>query len=222
MRLFMIFLLAASLNPAVAKDSIQFNTQGEVIPPDEVHLARGLEHEQDGFADAAINSFTKASAYGNEHARFFIGLLHLQENRYIDALAWLYLVNAEKINRVDKIQQLKAAAMAELTDAELLLAEEVLLRLERTHNATSARLKRASWRNNLKFTGSNVRGRITPGVRVYANARLEVRPDGTLDYLQATPISSNRLRSDLEEFVFQYRYDLAEGTVEMHDIETED
>jgi hypothetical protein len=215
-------LLIMASTASTAKSPIQFNQQGQLIPPDEVHLARGLEHEQDGFPKSAIDSFTQASAFGNVHARFFIGLIHLQQGNPVEALAWLYLTDAQKINREEKILRLKAAIMADLSDEQLHEAEALLLELEAKHNNTQARINRERWRDGLQFTGTNLRGRVTPGVKVYANARLELRPNGTLDRMTATPITSFELRQDLEAFVVNYHYDLPEGTVEMRDIETEE
>jgi len=215
-------ILILGMNAALAGESVQFNSRGQVIPPDELHLTRGLDHERDGFPDAAIKSFIKSSEFGNEHARFFVALLHMQQNNYIDALAWLYLVNAEKINREEKVQQLKAAAMNQLTDDQLLVAEELLISLEARHNPAQARLKRTLWRNGLTFTGTHLRGHVDPSVKVYANAQVVIGPDGQIEHMTATRVSAHQLKRDLEDFVINYRYDLPQGNVELHDIETEE
>ncbi len=204
---------------ALARDSATFNANGDLIPPDLMHLTKGLDHEKKGYKKIAIKHFKKAAMYGNEHAKFFNGLLHMQDNNYVDAYAWLKVTDAEKINRVDKIDKLLQAIENSISADDLSVATDKAAKYQHIYNPLSASIHRQNWVNSFTHTGSRISGNnTTSGKKIFVNARIEERQINEM-MVAGTYVNQSTFEQSLQDFVYQYNYDLPTSTVKLNEVE---
>ncbi|VAW46598.1 hypothetical protein MNBD_GAMMA02-1826 [hydrothermal vent metagenome] len=143
-----------------------------------------------------------AAEFGNKHAQYYIGLLHLQEQDQVTGYAWLKLAGKGISNN----DHLMASLEEQLSAAELNRANQQFELLKQTYNFQAAIERRAKWRKRLPFGGSHIKGYVPIGWKSQLMNGLMV-----FDF---------EVKRDLENFVFDYRYD--EGEVTLKDFETED
>ncbi len=216
--IFMVMTLLFSVM-ALARDSATFNGNGDLIPPDLVHLTKGLDHEKKGYKQIAIKHFKRAAMYGNEHAKLFNGMLYMQDNKYIDAYAWLKVTDAEKINRTDKVEKLLRVIVNSISEKDLEMAIEKAAKFKHIYNPLSASTHRQNWVNGLTHTGSRIRGNnTTSGKKIFVNARIEERQINEM-MVAGTYVNQSTFEQSLQDFVYQYNYDLPTSNVKLNEVE---
>ncbi len=204
---------------ASARDSARFDYHGNLIPPDEVHLFKGLEHEEDGFQQLALKHFKKSAMYGNEHAKFFSALLHMQNDEYIEAYAWLKTLDAERINRVSKVDKLLTYIQQNIPADAIKLGREKSLKLDKIYNPTAAAIHREIWVNSFQHTGSRIKGNKTTSTKIFVNARGEEGQIGGPMMISGTLVNQQTFDRSLHDFVYNYTYELPITDVKLQDIE---
>ena len=172
-----------------------------MLNPDDYLILTALEADKGGYKNDAMWRLRDAAGYGNKHAQYFIGLLHLQKNDSVTGLAWLKLAGPGIGNN----DHLMAALHHQLNPDQLLQADHLLAELKLSYNPEKAIKQRAAWKKRQKF-GSLIPGYISPfWSTTLANGR---------------QVGAQELRQRIDAFIYDYRFDRAE--VILKDLETVD
>ncbi|WP_223789598.1 hypothetical protein [Marinicella meishanensis] len=182
--------------------NVKFDDHGKMINPDDYLVYTALEADKRGHKNDAMWRLIDAAEYGNKHAQYFIGLLHLQKDDQITGLAWLRLAGKGISNN----DHLMATLPQQLNAQQLTQVDQLLAELKQTYNFENAIAKRAEWKKSQSFGGSRIKGHIP----MHWKAEL---PNGKV-------VFANEVKRRMESFIFEYRYD--EGEVILKDLETAD
>lgn len=181
---------------------MKFDDHGKMINPDDYLVYTALEADKKGYKNDAMWRLIDAAEYGNKHAQYFIGLLHLQKEDPITGLAWLKLAGSGISNN----DHLMASLSQQLSEQEMAQVNAQLLELQATYNFENAIAKRAEWKKQQVFGGTRIKGHVP------MDWRAEL-PSGKWVY-------AHEVKEGMESFIFEYRYD--QGEVILKDLETAD
>lgn len=207
-KIFLLLLLV--LNGSVfsgtpgIKFGLHFDEKGRIIRPDEVFLGRGLSDEKAGFKDQAMKNFKESATYGNAYAKYFLGLLYLQKNDYLNGFAWLSLLDGE-FKGADKVNSLLPRVKANLSEEQLKRADSMIEELKETYGEYAGLMKREKWRKSHKYTGTHIKGHIPPFL--------------TIDVGNGVTVSGQNIRKQIETFVYEYEYQFRLGEVNLKETE---
>ncbi len=166
-----------------------FDAQGKMISPDDYLVHQALKDDEDGYKNDAMWRLKEAAEYGNKHGQYYAGLLHLQQDDYINGYAWLKLSGEKFMNNASLLpvvsQTLKQRSLTNQ-------AEEKFQALSASINFESSIAKRVEWFKRLKFAGSHIGGYIP------VFWRTELR-DGLI-------VKDFDLRKEIKSFLYDYRY----------------
>ena len=181
---------------------LRFDRYGNFINPDDYLVMTALEADKNGYKNDARWRLMDAAEFGNKHAQHFIGLHFLQEEDYINGLAWLKLAGIDSADNNNLISTLEQ----QLSHSDLKLSKEKLDELKQKYNFYTALERRAQWKKSLSFGGTRIKGHVPIGLKTYL-------PSGQIIY-------GNELKTSLNDFVFEYRYN--QGEVILKDFKTID
>lgn len=199
----LLLIMSLLLVPAKAvRIGMKFDDKGRFVNPDDYLVYTALEAEKGGYLNDAMWRFKDAAAFGNKHAQYYIGLMHMNQDDFVTGYAWLQLAGEGVANNDYLLPRVKF----QLNPQQLIDSEQLLLELRQQYNFLNAIKKRADWKKRLRFGGTRIRGHIPHGYKtILAN---NVMVFGT------------EVRRELDQFVFDYRYD--EGEVKLTDFELEE
>ncbi len=181
------------------------NVTGLLIKPDEQSLAKGLDADKRNRTDSALKHFTESAEYGNLVAMSMIGWHHLKNKEYIESMSWLQLIDGEKLPNKDHYNQMVEKLAAYLTAEEMQQVKERNNELMQTYGPVPTLLKRVDWKNNIRVTGSRNRGKI---------------PLSTSYSLKGgIVIDGGNAKSQVDEFVYDYRFSDLDGRVVLGELE---
>ncbi|WP_395374283.1 hypothetical protein [Marinicella sp. W31] len=151
-----LILLLSLAFTSIAKTNIglYFDEHGELIPPDQILVARALKQDQDGYKDLAMRYLKEAAAFGNDQAKYFTGLLYIQQKDWINGYAWLKLVHSG----TGDIDTLRPKIETLISDDEKQQAELVFQGLKEEYSTIAGFEKRDKWRRSIRPTGSRIGG----------------------------------------------------------------
>ena len=187
-------LASANRNP------VRFDANGQMILPDDYLIYQGLESAERGYNNDAMRQLKEASEFGNKDAQHMVGLLYLQNGNNIQGYSWLKLAGT----KVGKAVHLISGLESQMSEEDLLVAEQNLLEIEQEFGSKAAIKRRYKWKNSQRFVGSRIGGYVSP----MADITLE---DGNQVY-------GHTLKDSLEGFVFDYRYDRGEVILKDFDV----
>ncbi len=200
----LVLILFSSTLMASKEFGLKFdNTTGILIKPDEQFLARGLRYDKDGYGDTAMKNFIKSAKYGNYVAMSMIGFNYLKNKQYIDSLAWLRLIDIDKIPNKDSVVEMVTKLEAYLRPDEMLLVDEKNAELKKTYGALPTLLHRENWKNNIKVTGSRNKGKIPLSA--------------SFNLVGGIVIGAGNARSQVDDYVYEYKYSDQDGRVLLKD-----
>ena len=192
-------LLALSLSSAQAA-GLYWDEEGKLVMPDDRLLYQALKMDNEGYKGDAMRKLKESAEFGNNRAKFFVGLLYLQQDNYVDAYAWLKLAGDGTLHN----DQLTPKVEQTLKDRnQLSEANDKLDELKQTYNGHASLMRRMKWKKSIQFTGSRIQGYIPPGFRTSG-------PNGGV----VTGFDLNKL---MDHYVFEYED--TEGLVKLQDIE---
>lgn len=202
------FLLVLGSCDLVAKNKfgLHFDKAGKVIMPDREFLARGLDDDRRGFRKSAIENFKRSASYGNHYAMSLIGLYHLQDEAYVESLAWFKMLNLSTLKNRKKIEDIVYKLEKYLKKNDLKKVKVLKSELIETYSDDQTLLNRKEWLNNLEITGVNVKGHI-PG---YLTFNL-MGAGQIMDPFNTSPINGYNVRDQIEEFIYEYDHNFSKG-----------
>ncbi len=181
---------------------MKFDDRGRFVNPDDYLVYSALESEKGGYMNDAMWRFKDAAEFGNKHAQYYIGLMHMNQDDFVTGYAWLRLAGEGVANNDYLLPRVKF----QLNPQQLNDSDQLLLELKQQYNFLSAIKKRADWKKRLRIGGTRIRGHVPIGYRtIVGNNHVVFGPE---------------LKRGLEAFVFDYRYD--EGEVNLTDFELEE
>lgn len=202
---FTLLTLMSISTVGAKKFGLHFDDKGKIIKPDQEYFARGLDDEKDGFRKSALKNFKRSAEYGNHLAVSLIGLYNMQDENYIEALAWYQIVETEKFENGAMIEDMISKLELIMKPEEIKKAEELKSELNETYGAYATLAKRESWKSNLKFTGTNIKGYIPPFLRIELNSGMTV--------------TGSNLKKQVDDFIFNYEFNVPNGEVTLDEIE---
>ncbi len=206
MKKLLITLLLASCFSLYAKEyGLHFDDRGKIIKPDQEYFARGLDDEKDGFRESALKNFMRSAEYGNHLAVSLIGLYHMQDEKYVDALAWYQIVETEKFENGAMIEEMISKLESMMKPSEIKKAKELKSELMEKYGAYPTLAKRESWKSGLKFTGTHIKGYIPPFLRIELNSGMVV--------------TGSNLKKQVDDFIFNYEFNVPNGEVTLDEIQ---
>ena len=144
-----LFVLFSQL--AVAKkSSVEFDRESDLIPPDILYLRKGLEAQEDGFRDSAMRYFKKSAAFGNNDAKYFVGMMNIQEKDWAEGYAWLKLVPAGTVEIDKTMPQIESL----IKEGEKTSGMKKYEKLVKKYNADAELKHREEWASNIEVTGT--------------------------------------------------------------------
>ncbi len=201
-----LILLSVSVMSVSAKEyGLHFDDMGNIIKPDQEYFARGLDDEKDGFRDSALKNFKKSAEYGNHLAVSLIGLYNMQDKNYVEALAWYKIVDTKKLDNGVMIEDIIANLETILQPNEIKKAEERKSELLETYGSFVTMAKRESWKKNLQFTGTHIKGYIPPFLQIQLNS--------------GQVVTGSNLKKQIDDFIFNYEFNVPNGEVTLDEIE---
>jgi hypothetical protein len=205
MRLLLFFCLTALINSGYAEYGLHFDDSGQIIKPDQYHLAKGLKDDKDGFRDSALKHFTQAAEFGNQYAMSLIALYHMQDKDYVSALAWFKLLDLKQIPNSDFLNAIMSNLIKISQPEEIKAAEKLKTQLSETYGHYPTLLRREAWKNSLKFTGTHIKGYIPPFLTIQLNSGMTV--------------TGHEVRRQVDNFIYDYDFSFGQGHVTLDDIE---
>lgn len=199
--IFILFMVWAVGSSHARHLNVKFDDNGNMLNPDDYLILTALEADQGGYKNDAMWRLVDAAGYGNKHAQYFIGLLHLQKHDSVSGLAWLRLAGPGIGNN----DHLMAVLQNQLNQDQLNQAAQLLAELKQTYNPANAIKQRAAWKKRQKF-GSLIPGYISPfWSTTLANGRV---------------VGAQELRRRIDHFIYDYPFD--RGEVILRELETAD
>ncbi len=198
-----ILFIASSVS---AKDfGLHFDDSGNIIKPDQEFMWRGMDDEKDGFRNSAFKNFKRAAEFGNYHAMSLVALYLMQDKDYQSAHAWFKLIDLGKIPNREYMEEIVGNLEVMMSPQELQQADDMKSELAETYGSYPTMLRRAEWKNNLKFTGTHIKGYIPPFLRIQLNSGME--------------ITGQNLKKQVETFIYDYEFNFGVGEVTLDEIE---
>lgn len=200
----LVVLILAGFGSVQAKRlGLFFDSHGNMISPDDYLVHQALKDDDGGYKNDAMWRLKEAGEYGNKHGQYYAGLLHLQQDDYVNGYAWLKLSGDQFMNNANLLpsisQTLKSRGqMNKASEAFALLKEKI--------NFESSIAKRIEWFKKLSFGGTHIGGYIP------VFWRTEMR-DGVI-------VKGFDLRKDVKSFLYDYRYQ--RGDVRLKEFELHD
>jgi|SRR5690554_1540195 len=190
---------------AVAEYGLHFDDSGNIIKPDQHYLIRGIKDDQDGFKKDALKNFIKAAEYGNQYAMSLIALYHMQDDNYVDSMAWFKLLDLKQFPNSDYLKDIMANLEKVSNPQQLQAAEDLKAQLSEVYGSYPTLLRREQWKKSLKFTGTHLKGYIPPFLTIQLNSGLVV--------------TGHNVRNQVDNFIYEYQFDFSQGEVTLDDIE---
>jgi len=182
-----LFVLFSQLAVAKTKSSVEFDRESDLIPPDMLLLRKGLEAQEDGFADSAMRYFKKSAAFGNNDAKYFVGMMNIQQKDWAEGYAWLKLVPPGTVEIDKTMPQIESL----LKDNERKSGMKKYERLAKKYNAAEELKYREEWASNIEVTGTRQKG-------------LSAMRGVTIQTQYGRVITGAELKRMVEEFVYDY------------------
>lgn len=201
---FMLLSCAVNAGTPGVEFGLHFDEQGNIIRPDEVFLGRGVKDDKAGYKASAMKNFKISASYGNAYAKYFLGLLYLQQNDYISGHAWLSLLDKE-FKGADKVNRLLPKVTANLSPEQAQKAKGLLAELKENYGEYAALLKREKWRKSHKYTGTHIRGHIPNFLKIEVG--------------NGVTVTGTELKKQIETFVYEYEYQFRLGDVKLQETE---
>lgn len=205
MKILWITCLLILQGVAIAEYGLHFDDSGNIIKPDQYYLAKGIKDDKDGFKKSAQKHFLKAAEYGNQYAMSLIALYHMQDENYVASMAWFKLLDLKQIPNSDFLKAIMSN-LEKVSGPEQIKAVETLKdKLKETYGNYPTLLKREAWKNNLKFTGTRIKGHIPLFLTIQLNSGMVV--------------TGHEVRRQVDNFIYEYQFDFGQGNVTLDDIE---
>ena len=151
---FILLLALAFASTAKTRVGLYFDDHGKLIPPDQILVARALKQDQDGYKELAMRYLKEAAAFGNDQAKYFTGLLYIQQKDWINGYAWLKLVHSG----TGDIDTLRPKVETLISEEEKQQAEVIYTNLKEEYSTLAGFEKRDKWRRSIRPTGSRIGG----------------------------------------------------------------
>jgi hypothetical protein len=209
-----MLLLVFSL--ADASNRIHFNKHGDIVKPDFEQVRLGLIDSKKGQHEAAMIRYMKAAKFGNYYAITLIAAQYIEQQEHVKALAWLHLIDLNKTQQRDVVIQTLKLLETKLNTQDLQAAANLNQKLVATYGHEAAFKYREKWKKSLLFTGSHIRGKVPKNLTF----SYEIGAGGANQ--SAFSIPGHRVESQLQQFVFEYEFDIPVGEVILAPIDLQD
>jgi len=197
-----LLVLLFTINASAREVGLHFDELGRVIPPDEYILFQALQADKDGYTETAMKEYIRAAEFGNKHAKYLLSMSYLKKKDWANAYAWLRISDPKFKDTKIMLNNVKSLILPD----ELLHSDQIFKDLEIRYSDIAALERREKWTKSLSFTGSHIKGRVPPFLKIATN--------------NGRTILGASLRKRLNRFVFEYEE--IETNIQMGEIITVD
>lgn len=193
----LLVVLVLISNNSTSKIGLKLDIHGGLINPDHLLLKRALVAEKEGYLDSATSYYKKAARFGNDNAKYFLGMLYLKQKDWANGYAWLRLVDGEFANLstlIPKIQSL-------IKPRELKSSNEIYKDIKSLYSDESALKRREKWKRSIKLTGSRIGG-IDPISNVVI---IYDAPFGVSGANDGKSLYASEILKSIDTFIYEYK-----------------
>ncbi|WP_395374285.1 hypothetical protein [Marinicella sp. W31] len=135
-----------------------FDIHGKLITPDMAAMKQGLDQQKDGYIEAAMKHFSHAAKFGNNDAKYMIGMYHFSKKDWPRGYAWLNLMSDANDEQKAQMESIKTL----ITDQEKHQAAQIYIKLKAQYSPLANLEYRQAWASAGTIT---TRARIKSPVR---------------------------------------------------------
>ena len=205
-----MYIVLVFVVTSYSTSATQFDTHGKLIPPDEKALQLALEQQQAGYPKLTMKYLKDAAKFGNNDAKYMIGMYHISQKEWGRGYAWLNLMTyatSEQKEKMNHITQLISAGKKNT-------ATSIYKKLKPHYSPLANLEHRQKWARQNQI-GSRIDG--TPPMRsidTYAPGR---NSGGGLSVDPTSYISGEKLYQQITDYVFEFETTI--GNVVLGDLE---
>ena len=191
----------------------QFDLHGKLIPPDERALKHALKQQKDGYPELALKYFKDAAKFGNNDAKYMIGMYHFSQKEWPQGYAWLNLMTGATAEQKEKIKNIQQLISAD----EKKVAASIYKQLKPKYSPLANLEHRQKWARQDQV-GSRISG--APAIRSsgsYAAGRNMTGGSGGITADAASYISGEKLYDQISNYVYEFENTI--GQVVLSDLE---
>ncbi len=203
MKVFIMILLFSSVGYAYVP--MLFDERGVLIEPDVILLQEGLKAYKKGKMDPSLIQLKRSAKFGNDAAKYLIGLIHLEDSHPINARAWLMLIKQP----IFESQRVLTELNKKLSVGEIELSDKKLLQLQSLYNDDISYKARKKWAKRIKTTGTNIAGisgTSTRNLNVVSGGEMSQigGPGNTFGATSVHMVGSYKASKQVRKFVREY------------------
>ncbi len=213
MKIISLFVLIFSLSSVNADSRLHFNKMGDIVKPDFEHIRLGLIDSKKGKDESALKRFKAAARFGNYYAITLISVNHINNKDFINALAWLELIDLNRSEQNELISDTLTLLEKKLSPEEIKQAKQINQELRPVYGHEAAFKYREKWKKRLQFTGTKIRGKVPDNLTIVLEAQ------GSIDGTSSISVTGHEIRAQLDQFVYEYDFDIPIGQVILEPIE---
>ncbi|WP_395374286.1 hypothetical protein [Marinicella sp. W31] len=194
-----------------ASFATQFDLHGKLIAPDERAMQLALKQQKDGYPQLSMKYLKKAAKFGNNDAKYMIGMYHFSQKEWARGYAWLNLMTGASSEQKEKIKQIKQL----ISSDEKKIAANIYNKLKPQYSPLANLEHRQKWAREDHQVGSRIGGappmRSTGSFAVGRNVNGGVTPDA------ASYTATETLYDQITDYVFEFESTI--GNVVLGDLE---
>lgn len=203
MKLFIMILLFSSVG--YANVPMLFDDHGVLIEPDVVLLQQGLKEYKKGKIESSLQQLKRSAKFGNDAAKYLIGLIQLEDSHAINARAWLMLMKKP----IFESQSVLTKLNKKLSAGEMALSDQKLIQLKNIYNDDISYQARKKWAKRVRTTGTNIAGlsgTSTRNLSVISGGEMSQigGPGNTLGGTSSYQVNSFNANKQVRKFVREY------------------
>ena len=192
----------------------QFDVHGKLIPPDKQAMQKALKQQRDGYSQLTLKYLKDAAKYGNNNAKYMIGMYHFSQKEWPRGYAWLNLMTGATSEQKAKIQHIQKLISAEEKSA----AASIYKQLKPKYSPLANLQHRQKWARQDQV-GSRIGG--APAIRSIGshapgrNANSKMPGGMTVDASSHT--AGEQLQNQITDYVYEFESTI--GNVVLGDLE---
>ncbi|WP_395374287.1 hypothetical protein [Marinicella sp. W31] len=195
---------------SLTSSATQFDIHGKLIPPDEKALQLALEQQKEGYPQLTMKYLKDAAKFGNNDAKYMIGMYHLSQKEWARGYAWLNLMTEASSEQKEKIKQIQQL----ISSDEKSIAASIYKKLKPQYSPLANLEHRQKWARQDQV-GSRIAG--APPMRsigAYAPSR---NSGGGVSIDPTSYMPGEKLYEQITDYVYEFESTI--GNVVLSDLE---
>ena len=201
------FILMVTTFSAVAT---QFDIHGKFIAPDELAMQQALKQQKDGYPKLAMKYLKDAAKFGNNDAKYMIGMYHISQKEWAQGYAWLNLMTAATSKQKEKMNQIQQL----ISSDEKKAAANIYKKIKPQYSPLANLKHRQKWASQDQV-GSRISG--APAIRSVSSFAAGRTTEGGVTADPTSYTAGEQLHNQITDYVFEFETTI--GNVVLGDLE---